>query len=137
MSARRESPPANATGVSAPKISLLVVDNTEPQAFVMPSFIGQLLGSAMVTLQKAGFPAPRTVVAPPTIPVAPSAAAPSVGTSVVPGNPVPTVSANPPATETVIGAYPVPSSAAIIVSQVPAPGAKILAGSTVNFVVKD
>ena len=50
-----QSPPANATQVAAPKISLLVTAAAEPQAFVMPSFVGQPLGSVSRTLQDAGF----------------------------------------------------------------------------------
>src|SRR5438445_8556671 len=38
-----QNPPASATDVSAPKISLLVTQ-TSSQAFVMPSFVGQPLG---------------------------------------------------------------------------------------------
>jgi beta-lactam-binding protein with PASTA domain len=36
-----QSPTANATQVVAPKISLLITAAAEPQAFVMPSFVGQ------------------------------------------------------------------------------------------------
>src|SRR5690242_1802736 len=41
-----QSPPANASQVAAPKISLLTTAPPQPQAFVMPSFVGQPLGSA-------------------------------------------------------------------------------------------
>ena len=50
-----QSPMANATQVVTPKISLLVTEAAEPQAFVMPSFAGQALGSASRSLQDAGF----------------------------------------------------------------------------------
>jgi len=50
-----QAPPENASSVSAPKISLLVSDPAQPQAFVMPSFVGQPLGSATLALQDAGF----------------------------------------------------------------------------------
>ena len=40
------APSANASGVSAPKIGLLVSDGTEPLAFVMPNLTGQPLCSA-------------------------------------------------------------------------------------------
>jgi len=36
-----QDPPPNASGVSTPKISLLVAVSSQPQAFVMPSFVGQ------------------------------------------------------------------------------------------------
>ncbi len=50
-----QSPPAKATQVIAPNISLLVTAPADPQAFVMPSFVGQPLGTVSRTLQDAGF----------------------------------------------------------------------------------
>src|SRR5216684_6324847 len=50
-----QAPPPNASGVSAPKISLLVSEPSPPQAFVMPNFVGQPLGSVTLALQDAGF----------------------------------------------------------------------------------
>src|SRR5258708_33290188 len=47
--------PANSADIAAPKMSLLVSDQTPPQAFVMPSFIGQPIGSVTITHQNAGF----------------------------------------------------------------------------------
>jgi beta-lactam-binding protein with PASTA domain len=136
-----QNPPPNATDVAAPKISLLVADALSPQAFVMPSFVGQPLGSATITLQNAGFPAPRATAAPSTVPGA--TASPEVATSpalspapAAPGNPAATaaisVSSSPVVTSAVV-----PSPTSIIVSQAPAPGAKVLAGSTINFIVRD
>src|SRR5271170_7178942 len=49
-----QSPPVNASGVSAPKISLLVSDGPEPLVYVMPNLTGQPLGSAKLALQDAG-----------------------------------------------------------------------------------
>ena len=49
-----QAPPPNASGVSAPKISLLVTAPAQPQALVMPSFVGQPLGTATQTVQDAG-----------------------------------------------------------------------------------
>src|SRR6266850_6155771 len=49
-----QSPPAKASGVSMPKISLLVSRGPQPEAYVMPNFIGQPLGSVTVALQDAG-----------------------------------------------------------------------------------
>src|ERR1700693_1403184 len=40
-----QSPPAKASGVSVPKIRLLVSRGPEPAAYVMPNFVGQPLGS--------------------------------------------------------------------------------------------
>jgi len=49
-----QSPPANATGVAAPKISLLLTAVPPTQAFIMPNFAGQPLGSVRLVLQDAG-----------------------------------------------------------------------------------
>ena len=107
-----QSPPANASGVSAPKINLLVSDGPEPPTYVMPNLTGQPLGSAMLALQDAGVKAGKiSVLRPPlpgepqSVPVAPSAVSE-------------------------------PSAASMIVAQTPAPGQKITAGSAVNFEVR-
>jgi beta-lactam-binding protein with PASTA domain len=142
-----QNPPPNATDVAAPKISLLVAQDALPQSFVMPSFIGQPLGSATVTLQNAGFPTPRaTMTAPPAppVPTVPAAStAPAAPTTPAPqDHPAPTAAtgtatANPSATSPVVPSPVVPSPASMIVSQAPAPGAKVVAGSAINFVVRD
>ncbi len=109
-----QSPPANASGVAVPKISLLVSDGAEPPTYVMPNLTGQPLGSAMLALEDAGIkvgkvsvlsPASASVGEPQAAPVAPSAASQ-------------------------------PSAASMIVTQTPAPGQKIVAGSAVNFEVR-
>src|SRR5271155_3413387 len=60
-----QSPPANASQVSAPKTSLLLTIPEDLPAFVMPSFVGQPLGSASRALQDAGFKLGTVSVAPP------------------------------------------------------------------------
>ena len=107
-----QSPPANASGVAAPKISLLVSGGPASATFVMPDLTGQPLGSATLALQEAGLRVGQVsaVVAPPPSD-AQNAAAP-----------------NPP--------NPQPNSASMIVTQSPAPGQKIAAGSAVNFQVR-
>src|SRR5271163_4361419 len=60
-----QSPPANASQVAAPRTSLLVSAAADPPAYVMPSFVGQLLGSASRTLQDAGFKLGNVTMAPP------------------------------------------------------------------------
>lgn len=109
-----QSPPPNANQVSAPKTSLLVAVAANPPAFVMPSFVGQPLGSVSRTLQDAGFKLGNVTMAAPA-PV--SAAPPNAGYS----------TPAPPAQ---------PSPASIIVVQTPPAGQKILAGAVVNFEVK-
>jgi beta-lactam-binding protein with PASTA domain len=107
-----QSPPPNANGVSVPRISLLVSAPAQPQTFVMPSFVGQPLGSVNLALLDAGFHVGNVTVAPPD-----STAATLAGSS-------PTA---PP---------PQPTPASIIVSQNPAPGERVNAGATVNFEVR-
>ena len=107
-----QSPPPNASGVAAPKISLLVTEPSQPQGFVMPSFIGQPLGSASLALQDAGLHVGIVTVAPQ--PAASTTAAPV---------------ASP-------GQAPPPSPASLIVSQNPAPGEKVTAGAVVNVQVR-
>jgi eukaryotic-like serine/threonine-protein kinase len=106
-----QSPPPNASSVSVPRISLLVSSGAPAQAFVMPSFLGQPLGSVNLLLLDAGFHVGNVTVAAP-------AAADASGVLSNSGNP------------------PQPSPASIIVSQTPAPGQRVLAGATVNFEVR-
>ncbi len=105
-----QSPPANASGVSVPKISLLVSRGPEPASYVMPNFVGQPLGSVTVVLQDAGIKVGKVSVVP---------AAPPV--DVTPTTPVPTQ---------------VPGAASMIMTQSPAAGQKVVAGVAVNFEVR-
>jgi eukaryotic-like serine/threonine-protein kinase len=108
-----QSPPANASGVSAPKISLLVGDGPEPAIYVMPNLTGQPLGSATLALQDAGIRVGKvSVLPPPPSPFEPQPA---------------------PVTPSAVSE---PSAASMIVTQTPAPGQKIVAGSAVNFEVR-
>ncbi|MGA7908611.1 MAG: PASTA domain-containing protein [Candidatus Sulfotelmatobacter sp.] len=104
-----QSPPANASQVAAPKISLLVSQDATPPAYVMPSFIGQPLGTVSRTLQDAGFKLGTVTVAPPQ------------------NSPGPAAAETPP---------PQVSPASIIVSQSPPMGHKVAAGAVVNFEVR-
>src|SRR5580692_2945290 len=63
-----QSPPANASQVAAPRTSLLVTVVADPPAYVMPSFVGQPLGSVSRTLQDAGFKLGNVSMAPPANP---------------------------------------------------------------------
>ena len=108
-----QNPSANAAQVVSPKINLLVSSGPEPQAYVMPSFVGQLLGSASRTLQDSGFRLGNVTVA-----------------SIVEAPPADQNASNSPAP-------PVQASpASIIVSQAPPAGQKITAGSIVSFEVR-
>jgi eukaryotic-like serine/threonine-protein kinase len=112
-----QSPPANASQVAAPKISLLVAGAVDPPAYVMPSFVGQPLGSVSRVLQDAGFKLGTVSVA-----AAPAADSSATGE---PASPV-----TPPA----LPAQPSPAS--IIVSQAPLAGQKVVAGVVVNLEVR-
>jgi eukaryotic-like serine/threonine-protein kinase len=109
-----QSPAANATEVAEPKISLLVTAAAGQEAFVMPSFVGQPLGSASRTLQDAGFQLGNVTVETPVNPEPADT------------NPGPTADAD--AAES--------SPASIIILQSPAAGQKVAAGTTVNFQVR-
>ena len=109
-----QSPPANASQVAAPRTSLLVTVASDPPAYVMPSFVGQPLGTASRTLQDAGFKLGNVSMTPPA-----SNSAASVTVTVVPANPLPQ-----------------PSPASVIVVQTPPAGQKVLVGAVVNFEVR-
>ena len=114
-----QNPTANAAQVITPKISLLVTGGAPPQAFVMPSFVGQPLESVSQTLQDAGFRLGNVTVA--SIAESPAdqtGAAPQTGAPTAPGPPV---QATP---------------ASIILSQVPAAGQKVVVGTVVSFEVR-
>jgi beta-lactam-binding protein with PASTA domain len=106
-----QSPPANASGVAVPKISLLVSRGPEPAAYVMPNFIGQPLGSVTLALQDVGIKVGKVSIVP----------------SAPPAEVQPAVASVPP---------PPPGAASMIVTQSPRPGQKIVAGSVVNFEVR-
>jgi beta-lactam-binding protein with PASTA domain len=114
-----QDPPANASGVAAPKISLLTGEAAPPKAFVMPSFIGQQLGNATNTLKTAGFQLGKVSVVPP------------------PANPAPPNSSPVPSAPTTLPApASVPTPGSIIVSQNPPAGWKIAEGAAISFEVK-
>ena len=112
-----QSPTANETQVAAPKISFLITAAAEPQAFVMPSFVGQPLGSASRSLQESGFRLGNVNVAVPM--------SPAEGDTTNLAN---------PAAPSVLPVQPSPAS--MIVSQVPVAGQKVNAGSAVSFEVR-
>ena len=119
-----QNPPASASGISAPRINLLVSAGLEPASYVMPNLIGQPLGSATLTLQDAGMKVGKvSMVAPPVADQQPPTSMPGGAANGQAPAPAP----NPPST---------PNAASMIVSQTPVAGQKIVAGSTVNFDVR-
>jgi len=119
-----QSPPANATRVLAPKVSLLLTAGADPQAFVMPNFVGQPLGSVNRTLMDAGFRLGNVTMAPPPAPPADTNSQNGETPSVAPVQSTP-----PPAAAQ-------PSPASMIVTQWPAAGQKVAAGTAVSFEVR-
>jgi eukaryotic-like serine/threonine-protein kinase len=103
-----QSPLPDASGVSAPKISLLVAERPPPQTFVMPNFVGQPVASAKLVLQTAGLRMGTITVA-------------NLTASAGSDEPV---------------AQPAPSPASIIVEQNPFAGQQVTVGSPVNFQVR-
>src|ERR1700675_3206755 len=108
-----QRPPPNASGVSVPRISLLVTAGSQPAAFVMPSFLGQRLGTVNLALLASGLRVGNVMAAAPVPNGEPGSAD--------------AAQAAPPAQ---------PSPASIIVSQTPAPGQRVNSGATVNFEVR-
>lgn len=106
-----QSPSPSAGSIAAPKISLLSAQSPAPQAFVMPSLVGQTLASATATLKDAGLRVGNVTMATPTT---------TASTPV----PAPATSTAPPA------------PGCVVVSQEPAAGGKVIAGSAVNFEVR-
>ena len=123
-----QDPPANAVDVAAPKVSLLVVQETSSENYAMPGFVGRPLGSAMIAIKDAGFALGKVTVAPLTTGTSNANPPASSPASQSPATPPPNSLQSTPG-----GA---PSPAAIIVSQDPAPGRKVAAGSEIRFVVR-
>lgn len=128
-----QNPSANAKDVSAPKVSILIAQAPSPQAFVMPSFIGQPLGSVTNTLKDAGFSVgkvtqvPPAPAAPPTTPAAQPGAAPAPAAA----------QDQVPASVNQSAQAPVAvSPASLIVSQNPPPGHEVVAGAAIDLVVR-
>jgi len=108
-----QSPPANASQVEAPRTSLLVTVAADPPAYVMPSFVGQSLGTAGRTLEDAGFRLGNVSITPPVVSAEALTTAPAM--------PVAPLQ---------------PSPASTIIMQTPPAGQKVLAGAVVNFEVR-
>jgi beta-lactam-binding protein with PASTA domain len=156
-----QSPPANASQVAAPKINLLVTAAVDGQAYVMPSFIGQPLGTASRALQDSGFklgnisvaqaPANGATTSPANSSASgansagatagtPALATPAPGISAQSSSLPSTTPGNAPSPLPGAPLPPVPppqpTPASIIVSQTPAAGQKVVAGAIVNFEVR-
>ncbi len=105
-----QNPSPSASSIAAPKINLLTAQPPLAQAFVMPSLVGQTLSAATAALKQAGLEVGSVTLAS----AAPSTSGPN----------------RPPQAATTL-----PGSS-LIVSQNPAAGAKVIAGSAVSFEVR-
>lgn len=114
-----QNPVAKDAQVLAPRINLLLTAAADPQVFVMPSFVGQPLGSASRTLQDNGFKLGNVSVAAPAPP-------PSDPNAAAQAQAAPTPAPGPAEA----------SPASIIVSQAPSAGQKVSAGTYVSFEVR-
>jgi beta-lactam-binding protein with PASTA domain len=121
-----QNPPANASGVSAPKINLLVSAGSDPATYVMPNLTGRPLGSATLALQDAGMRVGRVSVIQPA--QAPGGSPDDTSSAPQPSAPQPGASQ--------LATLSQPNSASMIVTQYPAPGQKVVAGAVVNFEVR-
>jgi eukaryotic-like serine/threonine-protein kinase len=116
-----QSPPANATTVSSPKVNLLVSAPEESQSYVMPSLVGRQLPEAQQALQQAGLRlgAVTTLASPASLPA--NGAAPPAN-----GAPADKNAEAPPAKAAPTGR---------IVRQSPPPGQRVTPGMSVSFEV--
>jgi eukaryotic-like serine/threonine-protein kinase len=129
-----QDPPPKATDVAAPKISLLVAQDPVPQTFVMPSFVGQTLANATAALNSAGFIIGKVAMAPPAPPLAPNNAVNSQPAAAI-GGPTQTTTSQPAQPQAVLPPDS-PTATSVVVSQDPAAGAKVSAGSAISFIVR-
>lgn len=100
-----QSPPANATNVSAPKISVLMAAPEEPNSFVMPDLAGHSEDDAVNAIVGAGLKVGRIASQPP-----------------------------PAATEN-DAANAVPSGTRMVVKTYPAAGQRVWAGQAISLEV--
>jgi beta-lactam-binding protein with PASTA domain len=112
-----QSPPANAGRVAAPRISLLLSAAPATPSYLMPSLVGQSFESATGILESAGMRLGTVKVAS-LEQSAPNISTPTAGRAGAAATPEPT-----------------PSPSSLVLSQDPAAGQPIMAGSTVNFEV--
>ena len=128
-----QDPPADATDVAVPKVNLIVAaQNPAPEAYVMPVFVGRPLGSVEVAIKDAGFTLGKVTIADQTTQATSS---PSTG-SPIQSSPqaMPNPASAAPAPPTAPSGVSTP--AAIVISQQPAAGQRVVAGSEIRFVVR-
>jgi eukaryotic-like serine/threonine-protein kinase len=125
-----QSPAPNSAGADSPRVSLLVSGpaNAQPQAYVMPQFIGLTYAVAANRAAAAGL---HLEVAQPAPPPASNSAAPNPASSTAspqPGSPQPV----PP-----LPSAPVIHPGSIITAQTPQAGRRVQQGDAVHIAVED
>jgi eukaryotic-like serine/threonine-protein kinase len=109
-----QSPPANATNVSEPKISLLMAGSADPDSFVMPDLVGRSEDDAINEVVNAGLHVP------------------TINTQAAPPQPTgvpPTSASQPPSPQAA------PSGTRMVVKTIPAAGQRIFAGQGISLEV--
>ncbi len=120
-----QTPPANASGVDGPRVSLLVSDsvpdNAQPNAYAMPSLVGLSASAASARAASAGL---RIIVVTQTAPpAAVTTAAPPTAATATP-NASSALTANPTAA--------VVRSSGLVIAQNPQAGSRVAQGDTVR-----
>ena len=126
-------PEANSSEVAAPKMSLLVAGEPSMEAYVMPSFVGRPLGSVALVIKDAGFTLGKVTLAVPAPDISATGSEPGPSGSVANSS---ANAPNAPVGAIAQGGPVLPSAASIVVSQQPAPGQKIVAGSEIRLEVR-
>jgi beta-lactam-binding protein with PASTA domain len=119
-----QSPPANASGVDGPRVSLLVSDpvpgNAPPLAYAMPSLVGLSYSSASARAASAGL---HMVVTDAPVPATATSPAPTAMGN-TPSATSPASTANPPAATV--------RSSGLVIAQTPLAGSRVVQGDTVR-----
>jgi beta-lactam-binding protein with PASTA domain len=116
-----QSPTPDAQQISTPSVTVLTSAAPDPEAFVMPNFVGSKLSEASAAIRAAGLVVGTIATAQPAPPAATNSD-----------------SAGTPAAAPAAAKTPVPartSSDATIIRQTPAAGQRVFPGTTVQFEV--
>jgi len=121
-----QTPPANASGVDGPRVSLLVSDpdTAQPPAYAMPSLVGLSYSAASARAASAGLH--MVAVTESSLPAAAPAAAAS--TNPAQTTPAPSVAAPTTAASASTGAV----RSGIVIAQSPQAGRRVVQGDTVH-----
>jgi eukaryotic-like serine/threonine-protein kinase len=110
-------PPPGASGVTSPKVSILLAQQPRPPEYVMPNFVGRQLAEAKAKIARAGLLIP-TVSGASTVASVSNESQPTV--------------ASPAAEPVSVSSIPITGR---IVSQSPAPGSRVTPATQIRFEV--